>query len=284
VLLVQDIRDVLGPTKAKKADEIFITLDRDCNSDVSLDELIMLVLDVDLERKNRALSMHEISQAIRVLDRMRVVVIFIAIAFIYAAFFSKTLATEIAQTWSVLTSLALAIGGTVTKFLGCYIFLLVKHPYDVGDRVDIDKTELIVEHLLLMYSVFRRVENNYTVQISHIAANGHWIEIVSRSKAMKDRITLTVSEATTSADLKALRVELEEFVRAPDNSRDYQHSLNVKVVAVGNLNHLELIIQIEHKVCAPLRLSRSMLTFAHSQISRTNYYMCRGGTSSWLLF
>ncbi|TIA08707.1 hypothetical protein D6C80_09065 [Aureobasidium pullulans] len=247
VLLVQDIRDVLGPAQAEEADEIFNALDKDCNGDVSLDEMIMLVMEVGQERKNRASSMHDISQAIEVLDRMLVVVVFVAIAFIYAAFFSKTLATKTAQLWSVLTGLAFAIGGTVTEFLGCCIFLFVKHPYDVGDRVDIDKTELIVEHISLMYSVFRRVDNDKTVQISHIVANGHWIENVSRSKAMKERITLGVSANTTSAEIVALRNDLEEFVRSPENARDYQPGLDVEVVGVGNLSHLDLMIEIRHK-------------------------------------
>ncbi|CAD0109405.1 unnamed protein product [Aureobasidium uvarum] len=234
VLLVQDIRDVLGAHQAEEADEIFNALDKDCNGDVSLDEMIMLVMEVGTERKNRASSMHDISQAIEVLDRMLVVVVFVAIAFIYAAFFSKTLASKTAQLWSVLTGLAFAIGGTVTEFLGCCIFLFVKHPYDVGDRVDIDKTELIVEHISLMYSVFRRVDNDKTVQVSHAVANTLWIENVSRSKAMKERVTLGVSAATTSADISALRIELKEFVRATDNARDYQPDLDVEVSNFSN--------------------------------------------------
>jgi small-conductance mechanosensitive channel len=250
VLLVEDIRDVLGPSQVEEADEIFNALDKDCNGDVSLDEMIMLVMEVGQERKNRASSMHDISQAIEVLDRMLVVVVFVAIAFIYAAFFSKTLASKTAQLWSVLTGLAFAIGGTVTEFLGCCIFLFVKHPYDVGDRVDIDKTELIVEHISLMYSVFRRVDNDKTVQISHAVANTLWIENVSRSKAMKERITLGVSAATSSADIRALRIELEEFVRATDNARDYQSGIDVEVVGIGNLDHLDLMIEIRHKVSA----------------------------------
>jgi small-conductance mechanosensitive channel len=248
VLLVEDIRDVLGPSQAEEADEIFNALDKDCNGDVSLEEMIMLVMEVGQERKNRASSMHDISQAIEVLDRMLVVVVFVAIAFIYAAFFSKTLASKTAQLWSVLTGLAFAIGGTVTEFLGCCIFLFVKHPYDVGDRVDIDKTELIVEHISLMYSVFRRVDNDKTVQISHAVANALWIENVSRSKAMKERITLGVSAGTSSADVKALRVELEEFVRATDNARDYQSGIDVEVVGIGNLDRLDLMVEIRHKV------------------------------------
>ncbi|KAH0238308.1 phytanoyl-CoA dioxygenase family protein, partial [Aureobasidium melanogenum] len=247
VLLVEDIREVLGPNQAEEADEIFNALDKDCNGDVSLDEMIMLVMEVGQERKNRASSMHDISQAIQVLDQMLVFAVFVAIAFIYAAFFSKTLASKTAQLWSVLTGLAFAIGGTVTEFLGCCIFLFVKHPYDVGDRVDIDKTELVVERISLMYSVFRRVDNDKTVQVSHAVANTLWIENVSRSKAMKERINLSVSAATTSADINALRVHLEEFVRAAENARDYQSDIEVEVVGVGNLDHLDLMIEIKHK-------------------------------------
>ena len=248
VLLVQDIREVLGPTQIEEADEIFSALDKDCNGDVSLDEMIMLVMEVGQERKNRASSMHDISQAIEVLDRMLVVAVMIAIAFIYAAFFSKTLATKTAQLWSAFTGLAFAIGGTVTEFLGCCIFLFVKHPYDVGDRVDIDKTELIVEHISLMYSVFRRVDNDKTVQIPHVVANSSWIENVSRSKAMKERINLAVSATTSSADILMLRNQLEDFVAAPENARDFQPGLDVEVVGVGNLSHLELMIEVRHKV------------------------------------
>lgn len=248
VLLMQDIRDVLGPSQVEEADEIFTALDKDCNGDVSLDEMIMLVLEVGQERKNRASSMHDISQAIQVLDRMLVVAVFVAMAFIYAAFFSKTLANKTAQLWSAFTGLAFAIGGTVTEFLGCCIFLFIKHPYDVGDRIDIDKTELVVERISLMYSVFRRVDNDKTVQIPHVVANASWIENVSRSKAMKERLSLAVSGTTSSADILALREELEAFVTAPENARDYQPGIDVEVVGIGDLSHLELMIEIRHKV------------------------------------
>lgn len=169
-LYQKDLLDILGSSRTEEAEEIFAALDRDGNGDVSLEEMTMLVVEVGLERKNRSKSMHDISQAIEVLDRLLSLGVLIAIAFVYAAFFSKTLASKTTQLWSTFTGLAFAIGGTVTEFLGCCIFLFVKHPYDVGDRVDISPAgtlplELVVEHISLMYTVFRRVDSDKQVQI-----------------------------------------------------------------------------------------------------------------------
>lgn len=246
-LYKEDVVEMLGPDRVTEAEEIFAALDKDCNGDVSLDEMIMLVIEVGIERDNRARSTHDISQAIEVLDRLLSLAVLIAVAFIYAAFFSKTLATKTAQLWSAFTGLAFAIGGTVTEFLGCCIFLFVKHPYDVGDRVDFDKQELVVERISLMYSVFGRVDSDKSVQIPHSIANGVWIENVSRSKAMKERITLAISAGTSSADILALRNELADFVNAPDNKRDFQPDFDIELLSVGDLKQLDLRVEIRHK-------------------------------------
>lgn len=57
----------------------------------------------------------------------------IASGFIYAIFFSKTLVTKSIQLWASVSGLSFMIGGTVTEFIACCIFLFVKHPYDVGE-------------------------------------------------------------------------------------------------------------------------------------------------------
>lgn len=247
-LYKQDIIDILGAERTEEAEEIFAALDKDCNGDVSLDEMTMLVVEVGLERKNRAKSMHDINQAIAVLDRLLSLVVLVAVASVYAAFFSKTLANKTTQLWSTFTGLSFAIGGTVTEFLSCCIFLFIKHAYDVGDRVDIDKSELIVEHISLMYTVFRRVDSDKTVQIPHSVLNGLWIDNISRSKAMKERLTIAVSAGTSSADILVLRGELEKFVQASENKRDFQHELDIELLSVGDMKQLDLRVEIRHKV------------------------------------
>lgn len=247
-LYQKDIVEILGQDRVEEAEEIFAALDKDCNGDVSLDEMVALVIETGLERKNRATSMHDISQAIKVLDRLLSLVVLVAIAFVYAAFFSKNLASKTTQLWSTFTGLAFAIGGTVTEFLSCCIFLFVKHPYDVGDRVDIGKDEFVVEHISLMYSVFRRVDSDKIVQIPHNVANTLWIENVSRSKAMKERLTLAVCAGTSHEDILALRRELEKFVQADENRRDFQPELDIELIGVGDMSKLDLRVEIRHKV------------------------------------
>ena len=62
VLYKKDLEEVLGPQESSIdiADEIFGHLDKDRNGDVSLEEMTTLVLNIALERRNRAISMHEV--------------------------------------------------------------------------------------------------------------------------------------------------------------------------------------------------------------------------------
>ncbi|KAK4892423.1 hypothetical protein LTR27_009079 [Elasticomyces elasticus] len=250
VLYQSDLVEVLGQQHSDAAEEIFHALDRDANGDVSLEEMEMLVVNVGHERHNRAASMQDISQAIGVLDSLLSVLVLVAVAFIYATFFSPAFAAKTTQLWTTFTGLAFAIGGTVTEFLRlviCCIYLFVKHPYDVGDRVDINAVELVVERISLMYSVFRRVDNDKTVQIPHNVANTLWIENVSRSKQMKERLSINVAATTSMEDVLALRNELNKFVAAPENKRDFMPELDIELRNLNDLDKLELRVEIRHK-------------------------------------
>jgi small-conductance mechanosensitive channel len=219
-----------------------------------MEEMTMLVVGLGEDRKNRATSMQDISHAIDVLDNILGFIVLIAIALIYATFFSAAFAARATQLWTTFTGLAFAIGGTVTEFLACIIFLFVKHPYDVGDRVDISNVPLVVERISLMYSVFRRIDSDKTVQIPHNIANTLWIENVSRSKPMKEQYNFSVSAATSNADILALRAQLEKFVQAPENKRDFQDDVDIELISVGDLKQLDLRVEIRHKVSSGIRL------------------------------
>lgn len=247
-LLQHDLLEVLGDSRAAESEAIFLALDRDGNGDVSLDEMTMLVVGLGEERKNRATSMQDISHAIGVLDKLLSFIVLIAIALIYATFFSTAFAAKATQLWTTFTGLAFAIGGTVTEFLACIIFLFVKHPYDVGDRVDINGVQLVVERISLMYSVFRRIDSDKTVQIPHNVANTLWIENVSRSKSMKEQYNFSVCAGTSNADILTLRSELEKFVTAPENKRDFQPEMDIELISLGDMKQLDLRVEIKHKV------------------------------------
>lgn len=69
-LHVEDVQVVLGPHSQDVAENCFDMLDPDGNGNVSLDEMTMRLIELCLERKAIARSMHDVSQAIKVLDNV----------------------------------------------------------------------------------------------------------------------------------------------------------------------------------------------------------------------
>jgi hypothetical protein len=165
--------------------------------------------------------------------------------------FQSSFVTTLATAGTTLLSLSFVFAVTTQEFLGSCIFLFVKHPYDVGDRVDIQgpdaKQQLVVEKISLLFTVFTRIDRMQVVQVPNIALNNLWIENVTRSKAMKEIIDINVSYDTSFEDLELLRGEMEKFVRLPENARDFQPDVLITVAGCGDLDKLMLKVYIKHK-------------------------------------
>ncbi|KAI8630822.1 serine/threonine protein kinase [Xylariaceae sp. FL1651] len=249
-LYAEDIAEVLGPAHQDDAEECFGAIDADGNGDISLDEMIRKVVEIGKERKAIGNSMQDIGQALGVFDNILLFIVLLIVIFVFLAFFQSSFVTTLATAGTALLSLSFIFAVTTQEFLGSCIFLFVKHPYDVGDRVDItgpEKEQLIVERISLLYTIFTRIDRMQVVQIPNIVLNNLWIENVTRSKAMKEVIDVNVSYDTSFEDIELLRLEMEKFVQAPENSRDFQQDITVSVGSVGDLDKLQLKIAIKHK-------------------------------------
>ena len=108
-------------------------------------------------------------------------------------------------------------------------------------------TEMLVDRISLLYTVFTKADQNQVTQVPNIQLNNLWIDNISRSKAMVECIEVAVSYDTSFEDIELLRLEMEKFVRHPDNSRDFQPDFGISVGSVGNLDKLTLQISIQHK-------------------------------------
>ena len=137
--------------------------------------------------------------------------------------------------------------GTAQEVLGSCIFLFVKHPYDVLDRVDIGDDQLIVEHISLLFTVFKKVNSGKLTQTPNVLLNSQWIQNVSRSKAMKEQLLLYIHFDTTLEDIQLLKNEIQAFVKHKDNCRDFQPDVEVEVTGIAEMNKLELKVEIRHK-------------------------------------
>lgn len=248
-LYQEDIVEVLGTGRETEAIEAFGAIDRDGNGDISLDEMVLTVTEFGRERKSIASSMHDVDQAINVLDGLLSTVVFVICIFVIIAFLNASFVTTLATAGTALLSLSFVFAATAQEVLGSCIFLFVKHPYDIGDRVDLNSAadQLTVEHISLLFTVFKRVNTGKMVQIPNIVLNNLWVENVSRSKAMREQLSVFCAFDTPFEDIQALKHEMEAFVVDKENNRDFQSDVQVECVGIAEMNKLELRIEIRHK-------------------------------------
>jgi hypothetical protein len=160
---------------------------------------------------------------------------------------NKNFVTTLTTTGTALLSLSFVFATTAQEVLGSCIFLFVKHPFDIGDRVDITKEQLVVERISLLFTVFKRVQSGNMCQIPNIVLNGLWVDNITRSKAMREQLTVNAHYDTTFEDIQLLKQEMQRFVRDKDNSRDFQPDIDIDVLGFGDMNKMELRVEIKHK-------------------------------------
>ncbi|KAJ5725661.1 uncharacterized protein N7483_007018 [Penicillium malachiteum] len=246
-LYIDDLVEVLGPNHEAEADEAFAMLDKDGNGDISLDEMILVITELGRQRKALNHSMHDVDQAIGVLDSLLFCVAFIIGILVFISFVTTGFGTVIAAGATSLLSLSFVFSTTCQEVLGSCIFLFVKHPFDIGDRVDVSDKDYIVERISLLFTVFRSVQDHRLTQVPNNILNSLWVDNLTRANAMHERLTVPVAFDTTFAEIEALRDEMEIFVRDKDNSRDFQPDFNIEVLGVGDLDKLQLQVDIRHK-------------------------------------
>ena len=115
------------------------------------------------------------------------------------------------------------------------------------DRVDIGTEQLVVEHISLLYTVFRKANSNKLTQSPNVVLNGLWIDNISRSKAMREELLIYVNYDTTLEDIQLLKNEMRNFVRDKDNCRDFQPDIEIEITGISEMNKMELQVEIKHK-------------------------------------
>lgn len=114
-------------------------------------------------------------------------------------------------------------------------------------RVNMNAVEYEVTKISLLYSVFKRVDNGTILSVGNQVLATVWIENVTRSNQMKERLQFSVASGTSFDDIELLRVELERFVQDPENSHHFQPEIDIQLISIGDLKQLDLRVEILHK-------------------------------------
>ena len=149
--------------------------------------------------------------------------------------------------------LAFAVGRTIHEFISGSIFIFFKHPFDVGDRVnlfnraDAHVASVIVKRISLLYVVFERVDDGTEAQWPNIQLAEKRVDNLTRSGRNQQRVALEIDFATPFRDIQLLRAELQAFLARRENARDYRPELGLTVASIGDMSRMELQCSVWHK-------------------------------------
>ncbi|KZV95105.1 hypothetical protein EXIGLDRAFT_672416 [Exidia glandulosa HHB12029] len=227
------------------SDAAFTLFDKDMNGDANREEVEMACMECHREQLSIANSMKDLDSAVGRLDNILMTLYYVIAVIIFAVAVDAKLSTLVTGFGTIVLGLSWLIGGSLQEVLTSIIFLFVKHPYDVGDRVDIDSDQFTVKEIRLLSTVFISVSKGCVIQAPHSVLNTKYIANIRRSPQMSEPFTMEVSYATTFEQVEKLRDQMLAFVK--DQRRDFMSAFDVSIVDIPEQGKMILSTSIKYK-------------------------------------
>ncbi|OBT81813.1 hypothetical protein VE02_09419 [Pseudogymnoascus sp. 03VT05] len=214
----------------EEADAAFGMFDKDMNGDISMEELEAVCVEIGRERKAITASLKDLDSVVGKLDDLFLFIVAVITILVFISLISTSAAGVLTSAGSAVLALSWLFSVTAQEVLQSIIFVFVKHPFDVGDRVTIYGNtgaaglgdDYFVKEIALLFTEFKKMEG-HVVQAPNSYLNTLFILNQRRSGGLAEAVPVTMKFGTTIEQLEGLRVALMEFV-ATEN-REYQSNI-----------------------------------------------------------
>ncbi|KAH8732751.1 Mechanosensitive ion channel-domain-containing protein [Phaeosphaeriaceae sp. PMI808] len=235
-----------------EAEAAFSMFDKDMNGDISMEELEAVCVEIGRERKSITASLKDLDSVVSKLDDVFMFIVLIITIIVFISLISTSAAGVLTSAGSTLLALSWLFSATAQEFLQSCIFVFVKHPYDVGDRVmiygnsgDLGRgDDYFVKEIALFYTEFKKMQG-HIVQAPNSYLNTLFILNHRRSGALAEAIPIIIKFGTTLEQIDQLRQCLLDFVTA--EKREYQTNILTELRAVQEVHWLELNVVFFYK-------------------------------------
>ncbi|GLI76010.1 hypothetical protein PoHVEF18_004276 [Penicillium ochrochloron] len=237
---------------SEEAEAAFSMFDRDMNGDISMEELESVCVEIGRERKSITASLKDLDSVVSKLDDIFMFFVIVIVIIVFLSLISTSAAGVLTSAGSSILALSWLFSATAQEFLQSVIFVFVKHPFDVGDRVTIYGNtgdaglgdDFFVKEITLLYTEFKKMQG-HVVQAPNSYLNGLFILNQRRSGALAEAIPIIIKYGTTIDQIDGLRQRLLEFVRS--EKRDFQSNILTELRAVTENFSLTLNVVFFYK-------------------------------------
>jgi small-conductance mechanosensitive channel len=235
-----------------EADAAFSMFDKDMNGDISMEELEAVCVEIGRERKAITASLKDLDSVVSKLDDVLMFIVLVIVALVFISLISTSAAGVLTSAGSAVLALSWLFSATAQEFLQSIVFVFVKHPFDVGDRVSIygntgaqlKGDDYFVKEISLLYTEFKKMEGQI-VQAPNSYLNTLFILNMRRSGGLAEAVPVVIRFGTTLEQIESLRNTLLEFVRS--EKREYQNNILTELREVTEAYSLTLNVVFFYK-------------------------------------
>jgi len=163
---------------------------------------------------------------------------------IFAIMLDAAISSLITGAGTVILGLSWLIGGTAQEVLSSIIFLFIKHPFDIGDNIEVQGVPYTVKEMRLLSTILVDARG-CDVQSPNILLNASYIMNKRRSGPMSEAFEFSVHYSTTFEQIEDLRSRMLTFVKV--ERRDYFPAFDVYVVDIPDQGSMMLKAEIKYK-------------------------------------
>ncbi|KAL3514818.1 hypothetical protein ACH5RR_027535 [Cinchona calisaya] len=195
------------------------------------------------ERRALALSLNDTKTAVNKLHHMLNVLVAILIVVTWLLILKVATTHFFIFLSSQLLLVVFMFGNTCKTTFEAIIFLFVMHPFDVGDRVEVDGVQMIVEEMNILSTVFLRYDN-LKITYPNSVLSTKPISNYYRSPDMGDSIDFCIHISTPMEKIALMKERITRYI---ENKSDHWYPAPMVVMRdVEDLNRLKWSVWLSH--------------------------------------
>ncbi|GLU14761.1 hypothetical protein SLE2022_313120 [Rubroshorea leprosula] len=203
------------------------------------------VVNAFRERRALALTLNDTKTAVNRLHRVVNVLVGIIIVVIWLLILGIATSKFLLFVSSQLVVLAFIFGNTLKTIFEAIIFLFVMHPFDVGDRCEIDGVQMVVEEMNILNTIFLRYDNQKIIIPNSVLATKA-INNYYRSPDMGDAVEFCVHITTPAEKIAMIKQRILSYI---ENKKEHWYPAPMFIFKdVEELNRVRFAVWLTHRM------------------------------------